>query len=474
MSRKVPRLTLAALRGGSGKTTVSLGLIAAWRRMGLRIVPFKKGPDYIDAGWLAQAAGSPCFNLDPFLMSREQVLRSFSFRAGQTPDCALIEGNRGLFDGFDQAGTYSTAELAKLLGAPTVIVVDCTKATRTLAAVVFGCQHFDPDLTLSGVILNEVATSRQEALVRIAIENETGVEVLGAVPRIRSHDLPERHLGLIPHQEHPTANKALDIMADIAAGHIDLDRIMEVARTAPDLDALPADAWVGPGVARRPKVRIGVIQDSIFQFYYPENLEALTRLGAEVVIFSSLTSQSLPQVDALYLGGGFPETQAEVLADNHGLRRDIRLAAANGLPIYAECGGLMFLGRELVVKEKTFPMAGVFPVTFGLEKRPQGHGYTVVAIKGQNAFFQAGEKFSGHEFHYSRPLEYDNRQFDLVMEVERGHGFDQGKDGLSYKNVLASYTHLHALGTTRWAEALVGLAVKYNEEQQKRLPMETT
>ena len=464
MSRSCPRLVLAALRGGSGKTTVSVGLVTAWRNQGRQVIPFKKGPDYIDAGWLAQAADQPCYNLDPYLMSRERIMRSFAFRTAGEYCGALIEGNRGLFDGLDEAGTYSTAELAKLLAAPTILIVHCNKATRTLAAVVSGCDRFDPDLRLAGVILNEVATSRQEKLVRSTIESYTGVPVLGAIPRVKDHDLPERHLGLVPHQEHPMARRALNLLGDLAAKHLDLDRLWETAASAPPFpEPAPEDFWDGIIEPGHGPLRIGVIRDSVFQFYYPENLEALERLGAETVIFSALEASSLPEVDALYLGGGFPETQAEILANHEGLRTSIREAAARGLPMYAECGGLMYLGEALELDGRTYPMAGVFPVTFGLEKSPQGHGYTRVAVEAENPYYSIGERLVGHEFHYSRPLFYDEKRLKLVFKVERGHGFDQGRDGLVSNNVLATYTHLHALGSTRWAEALTTLAARYRK-----------
>ena len=460
-----PRLTVAALRGGSGKTTVSLGLVSAWREQGLHVIPFKKGPDYIDAGWLAQAAETACYNLDPFLMSRDQLVRSFAYRStAQGADLSVIEGNRGLYDGTDEEGAYSTAELAKLLGSPVVLVVDCTKVTRTLAAVVYGCQKFDPDLNLAGVILNEVATSRQEALVRNTIESATGLPVLGAVPRVRSHDLPERHLGLVPHQEHPTARKVLALLRDMAAKYLDLDRLRELAGTAPPLLEVPESPWTGETPRTRGPVRIGVIRDSAFQFYYPENLEALERLGAETVSCSSLDSCLLPEVDALYLGGGFPETHAEVLAANTGLRTAIKAAAEKGLPIYAECGGLMYLGRSLILGDNTYPMADVLPVVFGLEKKPQGHGYTKVSVDRANPFYPVGQQLVGHEFHYSKPLDYPADQVNLVFKVDRGHGFHQGRDGLTVHNVFATYTHLHALGTTLWAESLVDLAVSYRKK----------
>lgn len=466
MTITAPRLIVAALRGGCGKTTISLGLISAWRNQGRYVIPFKKGPDYIDAGWLAQAAGTNCYNLDPYLMSGRTMLTSFAYRTCGEDMLAVVEGNRGLFDGMDTDGSCSTAELAKHIKAPTILMVDTTKATRTLAAIVYGCRMFDPELNLAGVILNQVATSRQEKLVRTVIENDAGVPVLGAVPRVRDHDLPERHLGLVPHQEHPAAQKALDFLAHLVGDNVDLPALEQVARNAAPLECPGGeDLWRDLPPARPDRVRVGIIRDSVFQFYYPENIETLERLGAEPVVFSSLDTRKLPELDALYLGGGFPETHAGVLAENQSLRDDIRRAAESGMPIYAECGGLMFLGRELCLQSGTYPMAGVFPVSFTLEERPQGHGYTQVVADRENPFFTEDTLLVGHEFHYSRPVDYDPEQVRLVFKVKRGHGFADGRDGLSYKNVLAGYTHLHALGTTRWAESLLDLAGRFRRDR---------
>jgi cobyrinic acid a,c-diamide synthase len=425
------------------------------------VAPFKKGPDYIDAGWLAQAAQAPCYNLDPYLMNPDAVAASFALRTAAGPEVAVIEGNRGLFDGFDQTGASSTAELAKSLGSPVVLIVDCTKSTRTVAALVHGCRTFDPDLNLAGVILNQVATGRQENLIRSAVESCTGLPVLGAAPRVRTHDLPERHLGLIPPQEHPRATKALDLLARLAADHLDLDRLLALARAAgpppsPSIGLWP-DAAADPGGP----ITVGVIRDSVFQFYYPENLELLERLGGRIHVFSALDVDRLPDVDALYLGGGFPETQAELLADHQELRDSIRLAVENGLPVYAECGGLMYLGRDLILGDRRYPMTGVFPVSFTVEKKPQGHGYTRLTVDRENPYFRPGVELRGHEFHYSRPVDYRPDQVHLACEVVRGTGFDRGRDALYYKNVFASYTHLHGLTEAGWARSLIRLARAY-------------
>ena len=455
-----PRVVLAALRGGSGKTILSVGIIAAWRKRGKNIAVFKKGPDYIDAGWLAQAAGQPCYNLDTFLIQKERVLDSFLSHSSQN-DIAFIEGNRGLFDGIDIEGSTSTAELAKLLKAPVILCLDCTKTTRTMAAVVGGCIRFDPEVQIKGVVLNRVAGKRHETILRNSIEHYCNVPVLGAMPKLSQQNFPERHMGLIPFQEHGLAAKAIAKIAKVAEDHIDLEAVLGIAKqaihTSLRAPVLKKPVKAIPG-GRQP--RIGVIRDSAFQFYYPENIEALAAAGAELVFISPLETQSLPALDALYIGGGFPETHAKALAENHGFRAELNTLANDGLPIYAECGGLMYLAEALVLKETVYPMAGVLPIVFGLSQRPQGHGYTVIRVERENPYFDVGTECRGHEFHYSHVLKWQGHEDDFAFVMKRGNGIIDNKDGLVYKNVLATYTHLHALGAPFWAEAMVRNAKK--------------
>jgi cobyrinic acid a,c-diamide synthase len=459
MNRPRPRLVLAALRGGSGKTVLSVALTVALQKRGISVVPFKKGPDYIDAAWLALAAGGPCYNLDTFLMGKEQVVNSFSRRAREG-SLSLIEGNRGLYDGMNPEGKHSTAELAKLLRAPVILVVDCDKVTRTTAAMVLGCQRLDPKVDIRGAILNRVGGSRHAALARRSVEDYCHIPVLGVVPRIGDRDFPfpERHLGLIPPQEHDRVRKALSRAGDIAEECLDLERLLQVAQSAPpwSVDAIH-HAASGEATAYEP-VTIGVIRDAAFQFYYHENIEALADNGARIMEISAIEGKSLPAVDALYIGGGFPETQASLLSENEDFRRSVRDAAENGLPIYAECGGFMYLGESLTIGDICYPMVGALPFSFGMNKRPQGHGYTVLEVERENPFFPVGTRLNGHEFHYCRILSWKEGGGETAFRVERGTGIDGKKDGFCRKNILATFTHLHALGTPQWAEGLVGRA----------------
>jgi cobyrinic acid a,c-diamide synthase len=455
----VPRVLIAGVRGGGGKTLVALGLAAAWRRRDHRVAPFKKGPDYIDAAWLAAAADRPCRNLDLFLMAPETVSGSFCAAAAEA-DVAVIEGNRGLHDGVDAEGTSSTAELAKLLQAPVVLTIDCTKATRTIAAVVLGCRQLDADVAVRGVILNRVAGSRHEAVLREAVEQLGGVPVVGAVPRLPEPLLPERHLGLVPPPEHDRLPEVIEQVADLAEEHLDLAAIRSLARQAPALevhDLKPA----APGGSKPQAARIGVFRDAAFQFYYPENLEALAREGARLIEISPLRAAGVPDVDALYLGGGFPETAAPALARNQPFLASLRGLVEAGLPVYAECGGAVFLGEKLLYEGRHHDMAAVLPVIFAFSPRPRGHGYTIIETVEDNPFYRVGQTLRGHEFHYTYMQTAAVQDLAFAFRVHRGHGFDGQRDGLCCRNVLACYTHVHALGTEQWAPALVAAAARF-------------
>jgi cobyrinic acid a,c-diamide synthase len=473
-----PRVLVAGLGGGGGKTLVSVGLTAAWRSRGRKVAPFKKGPDYIDAAWLTQAAERPCRNLDLFLMSRDAVVRSF-LRGAASADVSVVEGNRGLYDGVDAEGTYSSAELAKLLRIPIVLVVDCVKTTRTVAAMVLGCQRLDSAVDIRGVVLNRVSGSRHESVLRDAVESACGVRVMGALPKLEGTPFPERHMGLVPPDEHAEVADAVHEVARAVAGHLDLDALWAVAAAAPTRGLPRAEA---PGAGDRengvdvgvrtvgsppaPEVaRIGVFRDAAFQFYYPENLESLEREGAHLIPVSPLADPVLPEVDALYVGGGFPETLAARLADNAPFRESVRRAVAGGLPVYAECGGAVYLGEELTLDGGVYPMAAALPAAFGMGKRPRGHGYAVLETVAPNPFYQMGDRIRGHEFHYTfaRPVGAEDVMF--AFRVHRGYGFDGRRDGLCHRNVLASYTHVHALGVERWAPALVSAAVEHRNRR---------
>ena len=455
-SKKTSGLVVAGLRGGSGKSIVAVGLTAALAGQGLGVVPFKKGPDYIDAGWLGLAAGRACYNLDPFLMTAAVIDRSFRTHA-QGADRVVVEGNRGLYDGVNASGAYSTAELAVALDLPVLLVVDCTKSTRTVAALVLGCRELDHRVRISGVVLNQLGSSRQEGVIRRAVEEYTGIPVLGAIRRMTSDAFPQRHLGVTPHQEHGRAGQAVAQLADMVHRSLDLEAVEAMMAPISTIN-VPEAALVS---AAGEQVRIGVIKDAAFQFYYPDNLQALEQEGAEIVEINALTDPGLPMVDGLYIGGGFPETSAPVLSANSTFLGSLRERVKGGLPVYAECGGLIYLGESIELDGEVFPLAGIFPVRFGLARRPQAHGYTVLKVDRSNPFYPRGLEIKGHEFRYSRILEWRGEPEELALEMARGTGFMGGRDGLVHGNVLALYTHIHSLGTPEWARGLVTRARQY-------------
>lgn len=448
---------MAGLGGGSGKTIVSLGLARAYQEQGLAVQTFKKGPDYIDAKWLSLASRSDTTNLDPFLLSPEILENLFRFRA-QVADLSLVEGNRGLYDGKDVEGSCSSAELAKLLRCPVIVVADCTKVTRTMAAIILGLTAFDPLVDIRGVILNRTAGCRHQNILRDSIERYTDVRVLGILPKLAANPIPERHMGLISDAEH--GEDPFAAIADCLRAHADLDACLAIARSAPALSAEPAPLYPVPDSGAT--VRIGVARDAALWFYYQENFEALRHAGAELVEFSLLTDSAVPDVDAVYMGGGFPETLAQGLAANAGMRESVRGLVHAGMPFYAECGGLMYLSRELLYGGVTYPMAGVFPLTTKVFEKPQGHGYMSSVVSSPNPFYMPATRLSGHEFHYSRCIDIENVS-SFVFTVERGQGMAKGCDGVLFRNCLAGYTHMHALGNPSWAGNFVAAARVFRE-----------
>ncbi len=443
-------LVIAGLAGGSGKSVVSVGITVALARKGRTVVPFKKGPDYIDAGWLQLAAGRRCYNLDPFLMTQEAIRRSFALHSSDA-EVVIVEGNRGLYDGVDAEGGYSTAELAVILDLPVILVVNCTKTTRTVAAMVLGCQQFDKRLDIRGVVLNQIATERQRRLVTESIEKYTDIPVLGSIPRLKRDIFPMRHLGMVPHQEYADSHGALGFLADLIVENVDLDRVEAVMAPVPEPPSPVLKHQTKTTDSTLSQVKIGVLQDAAFQFYYSENLEALEMAGGQLVYVNAMRDSMLPELDGLYIGGGFPETSARELAANTGFRHSVKKAAEKGLPIYAECGGLIYLGSSIVLGDQEFPLVGIFPVRFGMSTKPQAHGYSIFQVEKENAFYSPGMEIKGHEFRYSKILDWQGSAEQLVLRMVRGQGFINGRDGLTYNNVLALYTHVHADGTPEWA-----------------------
>lgn len=465
MSRQhFSRLCISSTGGGGGKTLLSLGLGRALTRQGVKVRPYKKGPDYIDAAWLSAACRQSCLNLDPFFTDSSGLLARFTAgMMGAGPDAlGLVEGNRGLYDGLDAHGSCSTAALARTLAAPILLCINCSKSTRTIAAVLAGLVSFEPDLNFCGVILNNVGSVRHEQAIRTALQACGVLPVLGAIPRLETNPLQERRMGLASFGPglNSRAEEILDYLADVVEHNCDLHAIHAGAKLAPDL---PCAALEKPEVSDK-LVKIGYVYDDAFWFYYPENLQALRNEGAELVRISLLADNAenmLEELDALYIGGGFPEDYAGALAQAKGLKKVVDLAR-QGLPVYAECGGLMALCRGVSNADRFYPMAGLFDAVAVISPKPHGLGYVEGKITAANPFYPQGMPFKGHEFHYSH-LKWDTEAPEFALRLSRGKGIADGLDGLAFKNVWASYAHIFAPAMPHWAKSFVRLALQWRQ-----------
>ncbi|MFI5355546.1 MAG: cobyrinate a,c-diamide synthase, partial [Desulfobaccales bacterium] len=399
------------------------------------VQPFKVGPDFIDPGHHGRAAGHCSRSLDGWMLSREANLSLFRRHAAQA-QVAVVEGVMGLFDGYDGAGEAgSTAQMAKWLGLPTLLVVDARAMARSAAALVLGFATFDPDLALAGVVFNRVAGAAHWRYLQEAMAGLPGVKCLGGLPREPELSIPERHLGLVTSEDHPLGEEYLERLATWLEGHLDLDRLLASLPLLPRPPAAPPAASPHP-----PLVRLGVARDRAFCFYYPENLEWLAHFGAELVPFSPLSDRQLPaDLHGLYLGGGYPELFAGQLAANEGIKRQLAEAAAAGLPIYAECGGLMYLSREIRdLQGQTHPMAGLLPFRVRMLPRLRAMGYREVTLRTAGLLGPAGTRARGHEFHYSE-IEAETEDLPRLYLIADRQGTAPSPEGYCLGNVLASY-----------------------------------
>jgi cobyrinic acid a,c-diamide synthase len=399
------------------------------------------------------AAGRPCYNLDPYLSGADELRAEFAQRM-RGASLGLVEGNKGLYDGLALDGSNSNAALAAMLGTPVVLVIDARGMTRGIAPLILGYQAFDPAIRIAGVILNQLGGARHEAKLRAVIAHYTGVPVLGAVQHDERLAILERHLGLVPSNEAEAARSRVEEIAARVAAQVDLDALLAVARSenqGPTTFSNGLPAFAG---TTTPGLRLGIARDSAFGFYYPGDLEALREAGAELVPFDALRDKRLPDVDALFIGGGFPETHMDALAANAPMRAAVREAIESGMPAYAECGGLMYLARSIEWNGRRAEMSGVLPADIVMHARPVGRGYVHLRETGAGPWparaAGAPALIRAHEFHYSS-VENLAPGLEFAYEVERGHGIDGRHDGIVYKNLLASYAHLRDVAGYHWA-----------------------
>lgn len=484
------RLFISAAHKSSGKTTVSIGLCAALKQRGKTVQSFKKGPDYIDPYWLAQATGRNCYNLDFYTMGHDEILSLIQDKSQQA-DISLIEGNKGLYDGLDLDGSNSNAALATLTQTPVILVLNAQGMTRGIAPLILGYQAFDKEVSIRGVILNRLGGSRHESKLRDVIEHYTDVEVVGAIHNDNRFNIDERHLGLIPGHEDPFCDQKISLLAEAVNEQVNLDAVLAIADQVPPLPAhksLPIQ--IKP---HTPDIKLGLVRNSAFGFYYPDDLQALQNAGAELIVIDPCNDKQLPEIDALFIGGGFPETHMQALEANASLRNEIKTAIDAGMPAYAECGGLMYLARSIEwqhdgQREKC-DMVGSIGADIVMEKRPQGRGYVQLQETEHSLWPQLSSQaahgseatavINAHEFHYSRLSQdeinntvtnnsdkNDDKNVKFAYHVIRGTGIDGKSDGYVYKNLLANYTHQRNTRNNPWVERFIAFARSHKNHRK--------
>jgi len=456
---KTPRIVIGGTHSGVGKTSIAIGIMGALARKGRRVQGFKIGPDFLDTSFHEAVTGRPSRNLDSWMMPRPQIPSIFAYGCGDA-DIAVIEGVMGVFDGIDgKSEVASTSEVAKMLKAPVLLVLDAYGLAGSAAALVLGYKNLDPRLRLSGVILNRVAGETHAQMCSEAIARHSKVPVLGAIPVRQDMKLPERHLGLVPAGEMKDGN-VLDAIIDQVEAHVDLDRVEALAQSAgqiPDPKRPNTQNKIQPG-----KTIIAIAKDQAFNFYYQENLDRLTEAGARIELFSPLHDHAVPEgANGLYIGGGYPEVHAEALSENNPMLESISKLAMDGMPVYGECGGLMYLTRSIR------DMEGVEHKTVGLLDaktamvRKLTLSYTLAESTRPNILTPAGSVVRGHEFHFSSVQDIPI-DAEFAYKLKRGTGVGDGRDGWTCYNTLASYMHTTFLSDGRMAERFVESCINYS------------
>ncbi|NYT27263.1 MAG: cobyrinate a,c-diamide synthase [Candidatus Thiodubiliella endoseptemdiera] len=434
---------ISAAHKSSGKTVVSLGLCAAFKAQSHKVQAFKKGPDYIDPIWLSQASGNPCYNLDFYTMSKQEITQLFNQQQG---NITLIEGNKGLYDGMNTTGGDANADMAKLLNSSVILVIDTNGITRGIAPLLMGYQAFDRKVNIAGVILNKVAGERHQSKLIQAIEHYTDMPILGAIRRSKELIIDERHLGLMPANELAQSQNFIDCAGKLIVDQVDLDKILALNNKTISNTAAP--------IVEPKHLTVAVAKDKAFGFYYQDDLDAFTSLGVKIEYFDTLKATTLPKCDGLFIGGGFPEMQLDALSANQSLMTDIKLKIEQGLPTYAECGGLMYLSQAIIHQGKSHEMVGVIQANTLMTSKPIGRGYVQLTPTDKHPWDGVAEQIYAHEFHYSK-LQNINPKTHYAYKVLRGVGVDNMQDGILLHNLLATYTHLRSVGGNHWVEQFI-------------------
>lgn len=453
---RIPRILISAVSGKSGKTTITIALIKKLKEHGLRVQPFKIGPDFIDPSYHTFFSGTHSRNLDSVMFSKETILASF-VKNSSSSDIAVIEGVFGLYDSVDGVTERgSTAEVAKILKTPVILVMNAERINRGLIPILRGFREFDRGVKIRGVIVNNIASERQrEKIINAFREEFRDIEIVGTVPRSRiiEEKMKYRHLGLTPVSERGREMSEVEEAIEFVGEHIEVDRIIEISREVEDLPEVELES---PKV--KVNVKVGVMMDDVFSFYYPENIEYIQNTAERMVTINSLKDSKLPEIDLLYIGGGFPEVYAEALEKNKTMKKEILRNVEKGVKIYAECGGLMYLSEKVkTFDSREYEMIGLINGSIEMFGKPIAHGYTYLEALRDNPLVDLGSEIVGHEFHYSKINLCE--EVDYVFRVKRGYGVDGVHDGILKENILAMYTHLHVLHNynmflrmLKWAE----------------------
>ncbi|MDH2906983.1 MAG: cobyrinate a,c-diamide synthase [Candidatus Nitrosotalea sp.] len=429
----IPRIVVAGATSGVGKTSITTAIIHGLKQRGYSVQPFKVGPDFIDPSYLSSVSGTIAHNLDSWMMGKNGVLKNFVQNSQE--DISIIEGVMGYYDGFSGKSSFaSTYDVANITKSNVILVLDASKAARSIAATALGFKNFEKNSRICGVILNKIGSKKHEMLCRDALK-KVGLEILGVIPRDNDLNLESRHLGLIPVREKQSLDNKIKSIAKSLSGFIEIEKIIKLAKNGPSLPKIP------PRKNKKIQTRIAVALDESFNFYYQDNLDELRRLGAELVFFSPVSDKKIPACDGIYIGGGFPEVKGDLLQKNKTMTRLVKKYAEDGMPIYAECGGLMYLTKSIRYKSGKFAMVGLFDAVTVMEKRLKLN-YTSAKIGVGSPFSLQSKTVRGHEFHYSE-LDLVSKDSKFAYDMSIGIGIKDKKDGMTVHNTLASYMHVH-------------------------------
>ena len=447
---KIPRIVIAGATSGVGKTSITCSIIYALTKKGFSVQPFKVGPDYIDPSYLSSISKNDAFNLDVWLMGKKNLLSSFV--SNSNSNVSVIEGVMGYYDGFGGDSNYaSTHHVASITKSPVILILDASKTARSIAATAMGFQKFHRNSRISGIILNKIGSKRHENLCRQALQ-KTKLPIIGAIPKDTSLSLESRHLGLYSTLEKKTLFKKIENLSKIISKKIDIDQIIRILKNTSDLSKKPNH------VSKEPRTTIAVALDTSFNFYYQDNLKALQREGSLLKFFSPINDKKIPRCDGLYIGGGFPEILGSKLAKNQTMKKLVKKLAEDNLPIYAECGGLMYLTKSISSENKSHKMVGLFDAETIMTKKMKLN-YTKGKIS-KSIISNNLHNLQGHEFHYSK-LDSISSDSTFAYELEIGDGIKNHKDGLIVDNTLASYGHLY-FDSSNYAENFVKNCIKYS------------